>query len=135
MEKNRYVKALLIVSGLLGIGIGFALTFFPIAFEASAGIDLGEDINLLSEIRAPSGVLLIGGILIVLGAFISKLTRTAVLLSSLIYLSYGLSRIVGVLMDGLPNESLLMALALELIVGSISLFVLFRFNGRQAELV
>ena len=135
MKKNRFVKILLIVSGIIGIGIGFALLFFPVAFEASAGIHLGEDVNLLSETRSPGGVLLVGGVIILLGAFISKLTYTSIQLSSLIYLSYGLSRIVSIIFDGIPNESLIIALAIELLVGLISLFVLIRFNSKQVKLI
>lgn len=135
MEKNIFVKVLLIISGIIGIGIGYALLFSPVAFESSAGINLGEDINLLSEVRAPSGLLLVSGIIIILGAFFSKWTYTAILLSSLIYLSYGVSRVVSIIFDGLPNETLLIALIVELLVGLISLFVLIRFRKEQIKLV
>lgn len=133
MEKNILIKVFLITSGIIGIGIGFSLLFFPIDFEASAGINLGDDINLLSEIRAPSGLLLVGGIIIILGAFFSKLTFTSILLSCFIYLSYGLSRLVSIVFDGFPSEPLQIALIVELLVGLVSLFVLLRFNRKEIK--
>jgi hypothetical protein len=125
MGKSKLVKGLLVVAGLIGITIGGALLFDPVAFEASAGISLKEDINMLSEVRAPGGALLAGGILILLGAFISKLTYTSVLLASLFYLSYGFSRILGMIVDGVPTTSLVMATVIEIIIGVLSISIFF----------
>ncbi len=135
MAMNIVTKVLLIISGIIGIGIGYSLLFSTVAFEASAGISIGENINLLSELRAPSGLLLIGGIIIFLGAFFSKLTFTSILLSSFIYLSYGLSRSVSVIYDGWPSEPLQIALVIELLIGFISLFVLFRSKRKEISLI
>ncbi|MGK7934419.1 MAG: DUF4345 family protein, partial [Xenococcaceae cyanobacterium] len=52
--------------------------------------------NLLSEIRASSGALLAYGILIFTGAFVSQLSFTSMILSSLLFLSYGLSRFASI---------------------------------------
>lgn len=133
MEKNIFIKALLIISGFIGIWIGYSLLFSPVAFEASAGINLGEDTNLLSEIRAPAGLLLVSGIIIILGAFFSKLTIYSIQLSCLIYLSYGLSRLVSIIFDGFPSEPLQIALFVELLVGLICLFVLLRFYKKEIK--
>ncbi|WP_124981488.1 DUF4345 domain-containing protein [Nonlabens xiamenensis] len=131
MEKNIFVKVLLIISGIIGIWIGYSLLFSPVTFEASAGINLGEDINLLSEIRAPSGLLLVSGIIIILGAFFSKLTIYSIQLSCLIYLSYGLSRIISIIFDGFPSEPLQIALFVELLVGLLCLFALLGFYKKE----
>lgn len=130
MKKSKLVKALLILSGITGMGIGGALLFAPVDFEASAGIQLGQDINLLSELRAPGGTLLVAGILIILGAFNSGMTFISILLSTLFYLSYGISRIFSMLIDGVPNESLVMAAILEMVIGSLSLFVFVNFKNK-----
>lgn len=67
MEKFKAVKILLFISGIVALAIGVSLLFATVAFEASAGIELGQDINLLSELRAPGGALLVAGIIILLG--------------------------------------------------------------------
>lgn len=130
---NMFIKTLLIISGITGIGIGCSLLFFPVAFEASAGIHVGDNVSLLSEIRAPGGVLITGGVIIVSGVFVSTLTHTSLLISTLIYLSYGISRIIGVIADGFPHKALLIALFVELLVGLISLFVFIRFNRKRRK--
>lgn len=134
MEKSKLVKALLFVSGITGVGIGGALLFVPVAFEASAGIHLEQDVNLLSELRAPGGTLLITGILIMLGAFNPRMAFISILLSTLFYLSYGASRVFSILVDGIPNDSLVIATIIEIVIGSLSLFVFINLrNGRNIK--
>jgi hypothetical protein len=130
MEKSKLVKALLIVAGLSGIAIGGALLFQPVAFEASAGIHLEENVNLLSEVRAPGGALLAGGVLILLGAFIPTMTYTSVLLATLFFLSYGLSRILSMIVDGIPTTSLVMATVAEVVIGILCIAVLVNFRKK-----
>ncbi|PCJ37855.1 MAG: hypothetical protein COA99_12380 [Moraxellaceae bacterium] len=130
---KNLIKVLLVVSGLTGIIIGSGLLFAPVSFEASAGIDLGTNINLLSEVRAPGGALLVAGVLILLGAFITKLAYTSVLLSSLFYLSYGFSRLFSMIVDGVPSESLVTATIVEIVVGGLSFLVLVNFLKNQSQ--
>ena len=131
MENSMIIKIFLAFSGLIAIGIGGALLFVPVEFEASAGIILGEDINLLSEMRASGGAIFAAGILIALGAFIPKLAYLSIVLSGLIYLSYGASRVFGMMVDGLPNNSIVAATAVEIIIGLISILVLLRIDKKQ----
>jgi hypothetical protein len=132
MEKLKIVKALLIVAGLSGIVVGGALLFQPIAFQASAGIRLQKDVNILSEVRAPGGALLAGGVVILAGAFLPALTYTSVLFSALFFLSYGVSRILSMIVDGLPTTSLIMATIAEVIIGAVSIVILFNFQKKKS---
>ncbi len=131
MKNSVTTKIFLAFSGLIAIGIGSGLLFAPVEFEASAGVILGEDINLLSEMRASGGAILATGILIILGALIPKLAYLSVVLSSLMYLSYGASRIFGMMVDGMPNNSIVAATTAEIIIGLISILVLLKFDKRQ----
>ena len=131
MEKSKLVIALLVVSGSIGIGIGAALLFAPVAFEASAGIQLGQNNTLLSELRASGGTLLVAGVLIMYGAFNSRMTFNSIMLSSLFYLSYGLSRIFSMLIDGMPNQSLVIATIVEIVIGVLSLFVFVNLKSKR----
>ncbi len=125
MKNSKMIKALLIVSGLIGIGIGAALLFIPVAFEASAGIILDQNSSLLSEVRAPGGTLFAAGILILTGAFIAEWTSLSLVLSSLFYLSYGISRLLSMARDGVPHQSIIIATVLELVIGILSISALF----------
>jgi len=124
------LSAFLFLSGSLGAAIGAALLLVPVSFEASAGINLPVDPSLLSELRAPGGALLALGALTVAGAFLPRLAPTSLLVATLVYLSYGVSRAVGLLFDGPPSGSIVLAMIAELAVGIIGLWLLGR-GGRS----
>ena len=131
MTKISLTKVLQIVAGITGIGIGGALLFTPVAFEASAGIDVGENISLLSELRAFGGSIFFGGTLVLSGAFVPALSEFSLVLSSLFYTSIGIGRCVGIVLDGMPAESLVLAMAAELVIGGLSMYALFAHRKRS----
>jgi len=100
----------------------------PVDFYAGNNIDIGGNVNLLSEIRASTGALLAYGVLIFTGAFVSQLTFTSMVLSTLLYLCYGLSRFASMVVDGMPVNSLIGAAVVEVLVGCGS-FKVRRLNG------
>lgn len=128
MKKLYIHKGLLIVSGLIVFLVGSGITFFPYEFYASNKISLENNASLLNEIRASGGMLLVSGLAIMSGAFVKKLTLTSTILSTLIYLSYGLTRVLSYFVDGRPADSLVQATVLEIIIGLVSLYVLIIFN-------
>ncbi len=130
MEKINFIQISLFLFGAIAIVIGGALLVVPVSFEASAGIDLDNNISLLSEIRAYGGMTFFSGIIILLGAFFSKLLRLSLGLSALLYLSLGLSRLVGLLVDGIPSQILITALILEILFGLLSVFMFLK-TGEQ----
>ena len=135
MKNSKVLKTILIISGLIASGIGVAILFAPAAFYAIYGIELGSDVSLLNEIRAPGAALLASGILIISGAFVEKLAFTAVVVSTLLYLSYGLSRVMSIAIDGMPVEGLVQAAILEIIIGLACVFALVIYRGKKKELV
>lgn len=124
VNNSKALKIVLFVSGLIATGIGGAILFMPVAFYATNGIEVGDSSSLLNELRAPGGALLAFGLLITSGAFVAKLTLTSALLSTLLYVSYGLSRILSIAIDGMPAEGLVQAAVLELVIGLVCVFTL-----------
>ena len=131
MNNSKVLKIILIISGLVIIIIGAAILFVPATFFATNGITLGNDSSLLNEIRAPGGALLASGIFIVAGAFVPRLALTAVLLSTLLYLSYGFSRILSMVVDGIPSEGIVIAAVVELGIGLACLFALLKYHDSR----
>ena len=123
MKSLRILKTVLFVSGLIAMGVGGAILFAPETFHANNGIELGNSISLLNEVRASGGALLTIGALIMLGAFVAKLTFSSVVVSSLLYLSYGSSRILSMAVDGMPAQGLVQVAVLELVIGLVCVFV------------
>ena len=108
----------LAISGLVLTTIGGFMLLHPAALFDLNGIQIGSSPGLLSEIRAPGGALLASGVLVLSGIFVRMLKNTALFLSALLFLSYGTSRIVSMLIDGAPPEALVGATILELAIGT-----------------
>lgn len=131
MKNSKFVKAVLLVSGLIATGIGGAILIIPEAFYATYGIELSGNTSLLNEIRASGGGLLATGILILSGALVARLTFTSLIISTLLYLSYGLSRVISTIIDGMPNNGLTQSTVLEIIIGLVCVITLVRYQSRQ----
>ena len=131
MKNSNVLKTILLISGLIASGIGAAILFAPGAFYATYDIELGGNFSLLNEIRASGGALLASGILIMSGAFVDKLAFTATVVSTLLYLSYGLSRVMSIAIDGMPVEGLIQAAVIEIVMGLICIFALVKYPAMQ----
>lgn len=133
MKKSKILTAILIVSGLIAVIVGSGMLFFPTDFHASAGIVLDGAVNLTNEMRAAGGPVVAGGAIIISGAFFEPLKFTATLMAGVLYLSYGLARLISIGLDGVPSSALLQITALEILVGVISTTALFFFYGNRAD--
>lgn len=131
MKNSKVLKTILLISGLMLTGFGAAILFMPVEMAALNGIEFGGQISLLSETRAPGGALLASGILIMSGAFLAKLTFTSVVVSALVYLSYGLSRILSMATDGMPAEGLVQVAVLEIVTGLVCVFALVKYRENE----
>ncbi|MGK7892601.1 MAG: DUF4345 domain-containing protein [Xenococcus sp. (in: cyanobacteria)] len=127
MKNSQFPKIVLLISGLIAIAIGAMIQISPVDFYAGNDIDIGGNVNLLSEIRASSGALLAYGVLILTGAFVPQLTFTSIVLATLLFLSYGLSRFGSIFLDGMPVNSLVEAGIVEVLVGLFCLFCLWKY--------
>ena len=129
---NRFTFIFLFLSGLLLLAIGSAILLAPHAFHASNGIVLGDDPSLLSEVRAPGGLLAASAVLILLGTFRRSSRSLAMILTVLVYGSFGLGRLLGLALDGIPSSGLVASTAIELIVAAIGLVILSRSGATSA---
>ena len=117
-------NTLLLVAGGLLLLIGAFITLSPVEFYASYSIEIGDNVNLLNELKAPAGFLLAAG-LFMLGAVLWRsLAEPALWLVTLIYLSYAIARLLSFAVDGVPAKGLVAAGILEAIVGLLSLSIL-----------
>lgn len=125
--------SVLSISGIIAISFGAAILFAPESFYATYGIILDNNASQLNETRASGGSLLGIGLMITSGAIWSQLTFASLIASGAVYLSYGLSRLLSIVMDGSPDSGLVAATALELAIGAISLFALFRYLNQKTR--
>ena len=115
---------LLLVSGALLILVGTLIIVSPADFYASNSIDLGANVSLLNELKAPAGLLLAAGVFMISAIFMRSKTDVALWLAALVYLSYAISRSASMAFDGVPATGLVMATALEATIGLTCLVVL-----------
>jgi hypothetical protein len=61
--------------------------------------------KILKSILLISGLLLSGvGTAILLGAFIHKLSYTSTIVSFVVFVSFGLGRVLSIVLDGMPSR-------------------------------
>ncbi len=136
--KRMSTPTLLFICGAILLTIGLSITLSPESFYAETMLSdpaaIGEanlfhNTSLINELRAPAGMLLASGVFVVLACVRKPLRPYAWLLSAMIYLPYGLARVYGFLIDGLPHQSLVYAAALEILLGAMCL-ALFLYKNR-----
>lgn len=117
-------RVYLVLAGIIALAIGTMILLAPVAFYASYGIAVAGQVNLLSELRSHGLGLIGGGLFIASGAFVIRLAPVAIIVATALYLSYGISRVVGMAMDGLPASGLVVVAAIEIVIGLIGLGLL-----------
>ena len=95
--------------------------FAPKAFLETSHVFIDRDPGLMSELTAPSGILIITGALMILGAFKLRFANIALLIGAIVYGSYGLGRLVSMGLHGLPSASLITATVIEFAVAVVLL--------------
>ncbi len=117
-------KVLLLIAGALLLLVSGFILAAPAEFYAANNIELGANVSLLNELKAPAGLLLAAGLFMIGAIFVRRQADTALWLATLIYLSYAGSRCVSMAFDGVPAAGLVQAAALEGVVGLACLAVL-----------
>ena len=121
MQLTRFQKITLGIGGVTALAIGTMITLAPHAFYASYGITLGQDPNLLNELRAPGAGLAVFGALMLAGIVRAAMAPIALAVALTVFLAFPLGRIVGIVMDGIPSGSVIGALAFEIIIAALLL--------------
>lgn len=125
MTLTRFQKITLGIAGGTAFGIGAAILTAPYPFYASYGITLGSDASLLSELRAPAAALAAFGLLMLAGILRLALAPVSVAVALTVFLAFPTGRLVSLLADGMPSDSIIGALAIEAGIAALCL-VAFR---------
>lgn len=116
--RQLVTRPLLAGSGaLLGV-IGFSMLTRTEEFLAMSGVAVGSDPSLLSELKAPSVLLILAGATMLVGSFRKRFADVGLTIGALVYGCYGLARLIGMAIDGLPTGSLLIATVIELVLAA-----------------
>ncbi len=118
------IRGFLGVSGALLIATGLTVLFDPLSVLGIEVGSLSSEASLLSELRSPGLLLIISGGVSIAAVFRQRLAATALVLSALLYGSFGVSRLVSLVIDGSPSTSIFAAMAIELIAGVLAVAAL-----------
>ena len=122
--KTKFTQAFLFLSGFLLLVIGLGILLVPADFHAANGIAFGDDASLLSEIRAPGGLLTACSLVILVGVFRPLRRSISLQVTVFVYGTFGISRLLGMALDGMPSGGIVAATMIELAVAAIGLFTL-----------
>lgn len=114
------------ISGLLVFTFAGILRLInPIEnYLKNSGIKLDNDVDLLSEARGMSFLMMFGGIIIGSGVFFTSLTMTSHVVAVLLFLGYAFGRLISIRVDGKPNKLIIGGLFSEIVLGSLNAYLL-----------
>lgn len=125
----------LIVSGLLLSVVGFYIAGPTVDyFGMMMGSDAMPSVNLTSDLRGMGGMLLLTGGYVLLGGFRRGLQWSALRVATLVFAAFVLFRSLGMVMDGLPGNAVMVAYLIELLLlvsGALLLGSQSQKNSRQ----
>lgn len=124
-------RAALAGSGAILGAIGGAVMFAPKAFLEMSDVMVEHDPGLMSELTAPSGVLLITGAFMMRGAVKQRFANLGLVSGAVVYGGYGAGRLVSMGLHGGPSQSLITATLVELSIAA--LLVGLRMSGASVK--
>ena len=131
MKNSKVLKGILILLGLNLTVLGSWRVIDPIAFFEFSGMILSNDVGLLNEARGTGGAVVGFGILILLGAFNRKLSYTSTIAAIVLYLGFGVARVIGFVLDGNPGEMIVQGIIGEFVFGLVGVFALIKYRDRS----
>ena len=131
MSLTRFQKIALSIAGITAFAIGAFILFAPHAFYANYGIALGQDPNLLSELRAPGAGLTVLGAIMLSGLVRAEWAPVAFVAALTVYLAFPVGRVISLAVDGMPSGSVLGAFAIEVVIAGLCVAALVRRRAHE----
>lgn len=117
--KHLGTRTALAASGAILAGIGSWIMAAPTVFLATSEVIVEHDAGLMSEVTAPSGLLILVGALMIFSAIKARLASLGLAAGAFVYGSFGLSRLVSLYLHGTPSDSLVVVMWFELAVATL----------------
>ncbi len=105
----------------------------PTIFLATSEVIVEHDAGLMSEVTAPSGLLLIAGAFMMISTIKLRFARLGLVVGAVVYGSYGLGRLVSTYLHGTPSESLVVVMYFELAIAVLLLALNFKTQSVEAS--
>lgn len=119
--KHLGTRTILAASGAILAGIGSWIMAAPTVFLATSEVIVEHDAGLMSEVTAPSGLLVMVGALMIFSAIKARLASIGLAAGAVVYGSFGLSRLISLYLHGTPSDSLVVVMWFELTIAMLLL--------------
>lgn len=118
---NKAKAVYFLIAGLTLIAIGGYISFTPVNYLGQFNLNQEVNLEVLSEMRGMGGSLFLFGLFIFSACFEPRLAKSALTISILIFTSFSVFRTIGIVVDGMPNQSILVALSIEIILAILGI--------------
>ncbi len=122
MNLNKLQVVVLSVAGFTALLIGAFIALDPVNFYSSYGIALDGAADMLSDLRATGVNLAVLGGVMLAGVGLARLRPLAIAASLIVFPSFAAGRVIGIAFDGLPSDTVLAALLIELAIAALCFF-------------
>ncbi|WP_337661080.1 DUF4345 domain-containing protein [Erythrobacter sp. Alg231-14] len=126
---NFGTRIVLAATGAILIGIGSWIMAAPTIILATSEVIVEHDAGLMSEVTAPSGMLVIVGAFMIVSAIKAHLASLGLAAGTVVYGSYGFSRMVSQYLHGAPSDSLVVVMYFELAVAALLLALTLKIQA------
>lgn len=130
MTSRPIERIVLVTTALVLIGVGLGGALVPAAFYASYEIAVAGA-SLSSELRGVGAVLLLLGLAVAAGAVWMRWAFPSAVIGAIVGLGLALGRTVALLVDGVPASTILVAGAVEAVLGAACAWVAIRRRPRE----
>ncbi|NKB88764.1 MAG: DUF4345 domain-containing protein [Acidobacteria bacterium] len=125
MEIANYI--ILFVSGMILTGAGAMRVVKPAgsyclqSYLGKPGVKLEDDVDMLSEMRGAGALTLLTGLIALAGLASPRVMPASFAAAGLIFLGFGLGRVISLAVDGRPNRDLINGTIAELVFGTLNI--------------
>ncbi|GAB5500101.1 MAG: hypothetical protein PsegKO_24120 [Pseudohongiellaceae bacterium] len=117
-------KTFLILAGFVLVVIGSYIGLAPDLYFASFNAGALPPTSFQSELRGMGGGLMVFGVLALFAARVERIELTALTAVTLVFAAFACFRVISLVIDGLPDAAVLLALAIEALFAAVGLYLL-----------
>ncbi|MCG8416080.1 MAG: DUF4345 domain-containing protein [Pseudomonadales bacterium] len=126
---KKFTVTLLQLNAWVAVLIGSFIVLDPVSMLSAHGLQSDLSAGLMSELRAPGGLLIAAGLLIAYCSLHDNSLEQGLFIAMLVYGGYGSARLIGFLVDGLPPMEILIATTIELVLFGLSLVTMIQLRN------
>lgn len=134
MNQTITLKVILFFSGLILIVSGVEAFQNPQQLMPDEARRFGGNFGYFSETLTTSFLMLFGGMWIMSGALINKISKWSALTSAFIYLGFSISQVVAMVTTKVPSETVITDTFLQTVLGLTAMFAFVLFCKRNSEI-